>query len=182
MRQRRLAHLLAPTIAGALLLPALGFSQDTGTMFMKTNVGSFKILGIPTRQPEGKFQITFTGTLLINQLNASEPKVTAGPGIRKEYENAKHLQVAYHGTGTMVIDGKFQSMQWFGRNMSARWDGFGIARLVGEFDKDLKTGSYWYADNPDDVREWGTSLSEHPNPGRPNTDYTPVARERPKGK
>jgi hypothetical protein len=171
-------------VAAALFLPVLGFAQanGTGTLYLKTNVGSFKILGIPSRSAEGKIQISFTGTLLINKSTADEPKITTTGNIRKEYDNAQHLQVAYHGTGAMTIDGKFASIQWFGRDMTARWDGFGIARLVGEFDKDLKTGTYWYGENPDDVREWGTNLRETPVPGRPGVDYIVVAKARPGGK
>jgi hypothetical protein len=37
-------------------------------------------------------------------------------------------------------------VQWFGRDLDAVWYGEGMARLVGEFDEDLKTGFYWYDD------------------------------------
>ena len=171
------ARILAPlTAAAVLLVPASGAMEpkDIGTIFFKTNVGSFKILGLPVRSAEGKIQVSFTGTMLINRASMTDPKISFTGNLKKEYDNTQHLQVAYHGTGKMVIDGHFQSIQWFGRNMSAQWDGFGIARLVGEFDKELKTGEYWYALNPTQVRDWGTQLKEVPNPGTPGKDYDPL--------
>jgi hypothetical protein len=161
--------LTAVFATAALLVPAAGFGQASGlgTIFFKTNVGSFKLLGVATRPAEGKVQVTFTGTILIDKNSDSDPKITVTGNLKKEYDKKEHLQVAYHGTGTMIIDGKFTAIQWFGRDMSARWDGFGVARLVGEFDKDLKTGSYWYTQNTDDVREWGTQLKTVTNPPAP---------------
>jgi hypothetical protein len=164
----------------AFSLPAVGRVQETqgqGTVFFKTNIGSFKILGVGDIPAAGKVEISFTGTILINRASMSDPKISTTGNLRKEYDNAQHLQVAYHGTGNIVIDGHFTSIQWFGQNMSTKWQGFGIARLVGEFDKDLKTGEYWYVQNPDDVREWGTNLREITNPPRPG-DYIEIAKPR----
>ena len=184
-----LARAVAPAlISAAVLAPGLAQAQqrDRDTIFFKTNVGSFKILGVEEVEPngttrprpaEGKIQITFTGTLLVNKVANNDPKITVSSGLRKEYDDRAHQQVAYHGTGTMTVDGKFTSVQWFGRDMSARWDGFGIARLVGEFDKDLKTGQYWYIENPDDIKDWGTQLKEITNPPKPG-DFTQVATPR----
>lgn len=158
--------LIALTVGALMLAPAMAMSQapTQGTLFLKTNVGSFKILGVEDRPAEGKVLVTFTGTLLVNKVTGADPKITVSGNLRKEYENKPHLQEAYHGTGTMTIEGKFVSIQWFGRDLTARWDGFGIARLVGEFDKDLKTGKYWYIQNPDDIKEWGTQLKTVTNP------------------
>jgi hypothetical protein len=178
-----ISRLVGSTLAAiAILVPAasLGQATDQGTVFFRTNVGSFKVLGVQARPAEGKFQVTFTGTMLVNRVSGSDPKITVAGKLRKEYEDSKHLQVAYHGTGTMTIEGKFSSLQWFGKNMSARWDGFGIARLVGEFDKELKTGEYWYVQNPADIRSWGTQLKEITNPPRPG-DYIVIAKPRPGG-
>lgn len=164
------ARFLVPALV-ALAIPALSAAQakTTDTMFMKTNVGSFKILGVEKTPASGKMQISFTGTMLIDRFTASDPTITVSSGLRKEYDSAKHLQVAYHGSGTMTIDGHFTAIQWFGRDMSAQWNGFGIARLVGEFDKNLETGKYWYIDNTNDVRDWGTQLREVTNPPQPGT-------------
>src|SRR4051812_2145807 len=116
----------------AILTPRLASAQkqDYGTIFFKANVGSFKFLGVNNLPAEGRVQINFTGTLLVNSFTGSEPKITTTGNLRREYNDQTHLQQAYHGTGSMVIEGKFTSIQWFGRNMTAQWHGFGIARLV----------------------------------------------------
>jgi hypothetical protein len=172
---RSLASVLA---AAAILVPAASFGQGDGmgTLFFKTKVGSFKLLGLTSRPAEGKVQVTFTGTMLINKNNDADPKIVTTGNLKKEYDDKG--QVAYHGTGSITIEGKFTAIQWFGRDMSARWDGFGIARLVGEFDKDLKTGTYCYIQNTDDVRDWGTQLREITNPPKPG-DYIIKAVARP---
>ena len=176
--------LLPSLVAAVLLSPVLGWAaQGNGapTVFFKTNVGSFKLLGNENQPANGKIQVSFTGTILVNAVSTSDPKITVTGNIRKEYEknddSKQRHQIAYHGTGSMTIDGQFISIQWFGRDMSAQWTGFGIARLVGEFDKDLKTGTYWYSVNPDDKRDWGTQLKEITEPPRPE-DVVPIPRGR----
>ena len=174
------ARFLAPAaLVAATLAPAMAGqqAQQYGTIFFKTNVGSFKILGVSDKPAEGKLTISFTGTLLINQKTLDDPKVTASGNLRKEYSNPKRLQEAYHGTGTLVIQGHYPSIQWFGRNMSAQWNGFGIARLVGEFDKDLNTGKYWYIQNTADVKDWGTQMLAITNPPKPD-DFKQIPQAR----
>jgi hypothetical protein len=151
--------------------------QNHGTIYFKTNVGSFKLLGVRDLPAEGKLQVSFTGTLLIDRVSQSEPRVTTSGNLRREYSNPARLQEVYHGTGSLVIDGKYTSIQWFGRDMNATWNGFGIARLVGEFDKNLKTGTFWYIQNPGDIHDWGTQMKEITNPPKPG-DFVllPTAR------
>jgi hypothetical protein len=163
----RFIRFAVPALLAAVVFAprsAVAQQQDYGTIFFKSNVGSFKFLGVNKLPAEGRVQISFTGTLLIDSFSATEPKVTASGAIRKEYDDPKHLQQAYHGTGTVIIDGKFTALQWFGRDMTAQWKGFGIARLVGEFDKNLDTGKYWYIQNPADIHDWGTQLRSITNP------------------
>jgi hypothetical protein len=158
-------------------LPASAQRQDYGTIFFKSNVGSFKFLGVNGLPAEGRVQISFTGTLLVNSVSGTDPKITTSGAIRREYNDPVHLQQAFHGTGSMVIDGKFTSIQWFGRDLNAQWHGFGVARLVGEFDKDLNTGQYWYINNPADIHEWGTQLHAITNPPQIG-DYIVVPQKR----
>ena len=161
---------LAPRFAAAQ-------KQDYGTIFFKANVGSFKFLGVNNLPAEGHVQVSFSGTILVNSFSGNDPKITTTGNLRREYNDPAHLQQAYHGTGSIVIDGKFISIQWFGRDMTAQWHGFGIARLVGEFDKDLNTGKYWYINNPADVQDWGTQLRSITNPPA-ITDYKPIPQKR----
>lgn len=163
----RFFRFVAPALlAAVVLLPvtARAQQQEYGTIFFKCNVGSFKLLGVNNLPAEGKVQISFTGTLLVNLFTADNPKITVTGNIRREYNDPAHLQQAFHGTGSMVMDGKFTSIQWFGRDMTASWNGFGIARLVGEFDKDYNTGKYWYIQNTSDIHDWGTQLRSLTNP------------------
>jgi hypothetical protein len=171
----RLARLALPLIlAAALGGSALAQKERYGTMYLTTKVGSFKILGVAQKPAEGHLEISFTGTLLVN----GTPKITPSGNLRVEFNKPERKQIAYHGTGKLVIDGKYDAIQWFGRDMNATWTGFGIVRLVGEFDKDLNTGQYWYSDNPNDKRSWTAQLNERPNPGRPVTDFTVIPKAR----
>lgn len=173
------SRLLVPVLAllAASSIDAAQEQQRYGTVFLRTRVGSFKMLGVAGLPAEGHIEVSFTGTMLIN----GKPKVTASGGLRKEYVNEAHEQQAYHGKGSLVIDGKFTAIQWFGRDLKCTWKGFGVARLVGEFDKDLKTGEYWYIQNPGDIHDWGTTLTLITNPPRIG-DYKPIPQLRPQAK
>lgn len=166
-------------LAAVLSAPQMASAQrqDYGTIFFKSNVGSFKFLGVNNLPAEGRVQISFTGTLLVDSFSGTEPKVTTSGAIRREYNDPKHLQQAFHGTGTVIVDGKFTALQWFGRDMTAQWHGFGIARLVGEFDKNLDTGKYWYIENPGYVKDWGTQLRSITNPPAVG-DYPIIPKKR----
>jgi hypothetical protein len=43
--------------------------------------------------------------------------------------------------------------------MAGTWYGAGQIRITGEFDKDLKTGEYWFED-PEDKGLWGTNMQQ----------------------
>lgn len=176
MFPRRMARFALPlTLALAVCGAALAAQKERyGTMYLTTKVGSFKVLGVADKPAEGRFEISFTGTLLVD----GTPKITPSGNLRVEYSNPKRKQIAYHGTGKLVIEGTYDAIQWFGRDMNATWTGFGIVRLVGEFDQNLNTGEFWYSDNPTDRRSWGGQLNERPNPGRPSQDYAVVPRAR----
>jgi hypothetical protein len=175
MFPRRLARFALPLALSAAVSGSVFAQKERyGTLHLTTKVGSFKILGVADKPAEGHIEISFTGTLLIN----GSPKVAPSGNLRVEFSNPKRKQVAYHGTGKLVIDGKYNAIQWFGRDMNAVWNGFGVVRLVGEFDKDLNTGEFWYSDNPEDRRSWGGQLNERPNPGRPMTDFTVLPKAR----
>lgn len=119
--------------------------KPTGTINFQTNIGSFRFVGTQDlnstkKNPaEGIVTISFTGTLLLNDLKG---KVTTSGNLRKEYE--AHKRVAYFGTGTIRVEGQFWAIQVFGTKISGSWTGWGMGRLYGEFDENLDTGSFWY--------------------------------------
>lgn len=142
-------------LVGTLVSPALaqkatpdqmgGFSQQTGfaTMHLKSNLGSFRMI-----DAKGRVEMDFTGTVLVSKLNGT---VEVSGGLKKEFEGMG--RTLYHGTGHIVVSGDFRALQWFGSDMRATWFGQGLVRLLGEFDKDLSTGEYWY-DDPDSKGVW----------------------------
>lgn len=137
-------------IGGMGILAALAFGQPATpaqregvvakpiykTMHLATRVGTCKII-----DSEGRLEINFTGSLLISQLKGKH--VMTGK-FSKEYDDRG--RVLYYGTGKAVITGEWRAVQFFGRDFSAVWFGRGVARVGGEYDKDLKTGETWYDD------------------------------------
>lgn len=123
------------------VLSAQGAAERTDTMFFETNIGSFKLLNC-----KGTLNFSFEGTVLISGLEG--PLTVTGP-LKKEYESADKKRIAYYGKGTIVAKGKWRGIQWFGQNMKGSFDGIGIIRMVGEFDKNMNTGYYWYKSNPE---------------------------------
>jgi hypothetical protein len=140
----------------AITLQPLGGSptQPTGpirygTLHFQTNLGSLKSL-----DGEGKFEMDFKGTVMVSHFKGSTPPQFTG-NLRLQFSG--HDRVVYFGTGHMAIEGKWRAIQWFGTNLKGVWNGYGIIRLVGEFDKNLNTGTYYY-DDPTEVKYWQTSI------------------------
>ena len=93
-----------------------------------------------------------------------DPKVEVTGNVRSEYNNREYKRQVYNGSGKIVVDGKFEAIQFFGRNVSGTWNGWGLVRFYGEFDKDLNTGDYWYPDKPNEKFPWGNYGSTAFNP------------------
>jgi hypothetical protein len=108
-----------------------------GIMHMHTKIGSFKLIN-----GTGRADISFTGTMLISGYKGDAMIVTGD--LRKEYD--AHGRITYFGKGRIIFSGTWRGIQWFGRDMQTVWYGNGVARIRGEFDKDLNTGEYWYED------------------------------------
>ncbi len=145
-------------LSSLLCLPLLVVAQTPPAMpsstalHIQTKVGSFKILGAGERLAEGTVVMTFTGTVLVSGLDGT---IAASGKVQREINHEKRGKQVYFGTGKLVIRGKFKGLQWFGRNLNASIDGFGIVRLYGEFDRNLDTGMYWYG-NSKKPEAWGT--------------------------
>lgn len=112
--------------------------EKFGTMHLQSNLGSYRSI-----DGEGRLETTFKGTLLVSKLDG-KMNIVSGK-LRKEYEGLD--RVVYTGQATVVFTGKWRAIQWFGSDMRTVWYGSGFMRISGEFDKNMKTGDYWY-DNP----------------------------------
>lgn len=148
------AVLLTPALAQKATPEQMGLiaeRADFSTLHMESNLGSFKIY-----PGQGRCEFSFTGTVLVSGLN-DDGYVEASPGVIVEYTGLN--RTVYHGTGSIVVSGKWRALQWFGTDMSGVWYGQGMMRIIGEFDRDLNTGTYWYSD-PSDVGNWPTNMIE----------------------
>ena len=146
--------------------------KGQGILHFVSNLGSFR-----TIDGSGRMEFEFKGTVLVGRL---EGKATPTGTLRLEYD--KNGRQIYTGSGRLVIEGKWRAVQWFGSNMRGVWWGKGAMRLVGDFDKKLQTGDYWY-DRPDERASWpanGTTTLWLPKPGY-GADADVVPKERKKG-
>lgn len=137
-------------------------------LHFESQLGSFRLI-----DGTGKTEISFAGTLLISNL---EGRHTASPSLRKEFD--KMDRVVYSGRGTVTVIGKWRAVQVFGQDMKGFWFGTGVARFVGEFDRNLNTGFYWF-DDPKRKQYWFANSVTTVNlpsvqPGR--TDVVPRRR------
>ena len=149
--------LLTPAFAQKASLEQMGkhaAKTEFGTLHLKCGLGSFKTRPKnPIGFVEGRMEITFSGSILVNGLKGT---VEVGPGLTKEFDDIGRQ--IYHGTGRLVVDGQWRGLQWFGSDMEAVWFGSGIASLIGEFDKNLYTGEYWF-DDPTSKGNWNTHMT-----------------------
>jgi hypothetical protein len=134
---------------------------------LTTKIGSFKLLN-----GEGRVEMNFSGTMLVSNLDGT---VATSGNLRKEYSDDQRQ--AWHGTGKIVVTGRFRAIQWFGTNLSGKWKGAGRARIYGEFDQNLETGYYWYSDDPERKIQWSMYGIEIGVP-EVQTGGTAVPRER----
>ncbi|MCC7230841.1 MAG: hypothetical protein IT203_10640 [Fimbriimonadaceae bacterium] len=126
-------------------------SPERDDLWLSTRVGSFKLLPRGDVMPSGTLTMSFTGSVLSSDLKG---QVIPEGSVRKEYDNSKKGKQVWFGTGKLTITGAFMAVQWFGRNLDAKFNGNGFIRLYGEFDKNLDTGYYWF--DPKDKKFWGT--------------------------
>jgi hypothetical protein len=121
--------------------------REVGTVHFETKIGSFKSIS-----GHGSLEFTFRGTVLLSDYKGAKP-VFEGK-VRKEYEG--NGKIVYSGVGKIKVVGEWRGVQWFGKDMKGIWVGDGILRITGEFDKELKTGTYYF-DDPKKIYYWPTS-------------------------
>jgi len=127
---------------------------------LTTTLGSFKMMEYnDAAQPEGHFEMSFNGTVLIDTNEAVKhnrgltTQVKVEGNVRRELHY--HGRDVYHGTGKLIVDGGWHAIQFFGKDLVAKLNGYAVFRLAGEFDKNLETGYYWYSDGK--KFDWGTA-------------------------
>lgn len=135
--------------------------REFGVLNLQTRIGSFKILSAGDVKSEGTIDISFTGSILIVGL---EGTATPTGNLRREMSRPNMKREVWFGTGKMRIQGAFTAIQWFGRDMNARFDGIGIVRLFGEFDETQQTGFFWRNDNAAERQSWLTNGLTVTNP------------------
>ena len=120
-----------------------------GTMHFFTHLGSFRVI-----DGHGRIEFDFSGTVLISTLKG-DYKISGN--VHKEYD--QHDRVIYTGTGHLIVTGSWRAVHWFGKDLQGTWWGRGMIRFTGEFDRQQKTGQYWY-DDPKKIRYWpgGSSI------------------------
>lgn len=162
-------------LAALIVTPSIAQAPDnTGEVVMKTNIGSFKITSPGDKKSFGKITMSFKGSLLIVGYDGKSPVSVSG-NLRTEYENKSRDRVLYFGQGTVTLDGKFHAIQWFGRNLTMNWNGMGICRLYGEFDKEGNTGTY--SIKGDVLRYWGNGGTMFTLPAPNTAIVTPKVRK-----
>lgn len=163
--------------ANALQRGPVPITDGYGTMNFQTKLGSFRLI-----DGEGKVDFTFKGTVMVSKLNDAEgfgSDVLFTGNVKKEYEGMD--RVIYHGEGRCVVVGKWRAVQWFGSNMKGFWYGKGMARFVGEFDRDLNTGQFWYEDPEKRFNWFATGVYDAPLPDfRPGVSNASKAKRRTK--
>lgn len=161
---------LSLALIGILVVP--GFSQQTQKqptkidikkikdntvgydhLFFTCSIGSFKLLQGGSNI-KGRVNLNCKGSVLITGFDPAKTKVTTN-GFAKQFSTKEGSRVVYHGAGNIVIDGEFRAIQWFGTDLSGDIKAeTALIRLFGEYDKNLKTGLYWYEAAPDYKRDW----------------------------
>lgn len=159
--------------------PPITETSAVGTVDFWTKIGSFKIASPDTNiKARGKITMSFQGTVLVVGLEGS---AIPGPGVKVQYDDAKHARKVYFGRGTLTVDGKWRAMQFFGRDFKGSWTGMGIMRMYGEFDDKLDTGTYIVKGRPKEA--WGNGGRQITLPPAPlPTDVKPKIEDVKPGK
>jgi hypothetical protein len=168
-------HVLCFGVAAAMMatVPAKagafgGFDTVNGNVaHFETKIGSFKGIGSDAVPVQGKLDLSFNGTVLISGLDPKATLKMTGT-VHKEYEIKDHTKQVYFGNGTLAITGKLRAIQFFGKDLKGRFEGIGVFRLFGEFDRNLETGFWWY-EGSSEKHAWGTGGMQiiTPNPEQP---------------
>ena len=144
-----------------------------GLISFESQIGSFKLLPGGEIPAQGKLEFSGSGTFLVSRLKPGGTIKTTG-NIRMEYEHKASGKQVYFGRGSVIIEGKFDAVQFFGREIKAKFNGFGFVRLYGEFDKNLNTGEYWYESGKH--KPWGSTGMTLAVPD-PETVINPTVRK-----
>jgi hypothetical protein len=149
-------------------------APKTGEFALDSGPGSFRVEG------EGHLVLDIlggddprdAGTLYISGLKG-ERTVT---GMRLEYKDG--ARECYHGIGHVDINGKFRAINFLGSGVKGSFTGYGMFRLYGDLDKNLRTGLFWYpglkdAKGKQVVENWDTNGRQVDVPRPPDYEARP---------
>ena len=154
---------LSPRLMGAAMC-----SSQSDVLTLQTRIGSFKLI-----DGQGSVSFSFEGTVLLANV---EGDVKIEGAVKKEFDDPKLKRKTYFGKGKITIVGKWRGIQWFGGNMRDTIKGKSIVRMVGEFDKNLDTGFYWYGNEVAERTPWFTSGMTITVPQDPRMNPKPTRR------
>ena len=146
---------------------SIGFAQqdpDNQLMDFESHLGAMRFFNA-----NGRIKLTFKGTVLVRGFKGP---LTVTSGLEKQYD--AHGRVVYHGQGTLSLNGHWDSMQWFGQDMSGEWYGRGGFRLYGDYDKNLDTGWWWVDGDASRKLPWPTQSPNYILPYRRNAVRHPL--------
>lgn len=145
------------------------------TMRLRTKLGSANFINA-----QGRVEFTFRGTVLIHDLQGT---AKFSGNVIKQYD--QNRRAVYYGRGSVVVEGRWANVYWWGGDFDATWRGQGIVRVDGEYYRDpasnsLLTGQLWYTDVPDDIIAWpGQATLDFPLPRfKPQAPSEPKRRTR----
>src|SRR5579862_577950 len=108
---------------------AQGMVRPTGAgiFHFTTNIGSFKLLGSDEEDVSGTLDMKSKGTILVSGVDKA-PATTGSLRLEISYPELK--KYTFHGDGSLHLQGKWRSVQWFGTDLTATFNGRGKFRLV----------------------------------------------------
>lgn len=137
--------------------------QEHGIINFHTNVGAFKILGVADVPAQGTLDMSFEGTVMVSG-PAQDATVVPYGEVALELDRSDRGRRVYFGKGRLVVSGDYRAIQFFGRGLKAKWTGFGVLRLYGEFDQNLETGQVWYEGQEKQSWNTGGFMFQNPQP------------------
>jgi hypothetical protein len=141
----------------------------------ESKLGAFKFFN-----GDGTVTFKFKGTVLIRNFSGKGPTVTGN--VKQEYPQPRqegHGRIGFFGDGTFTFSGHFESLQWFGQELSGTWDGRGGYRIYGDYDKNLETGWFWEGNDVSKKQAWPTQSPTYTLPGyKPQAPQLPTLKKK----
>lgn len=156
-------------LVGIAAIQASGaFAQGSDELYLTTHIGSFKLIN-----GKGSTSFSFQGTVLLVDVKGD---IKVEGSLKLEFDDPKMKRKAYFGKGKITVTGEWRGIQWFGSELTGMVKGVCTVRLSGEFDNNLDTGFYWFANKPAEKLQWYTTGMTVQVPQDPRLNPNPVRR------